>query len=179
MNRYWQILILVVLGAAVIFLVPRKRAMAPEATDFATCQQAGGTLTDGDPVVCTINGQTFAEDVNQEPEVVVDLPEYGALVTSPLSVSGSARGSWFFEANIPVTLKDQNGLVLAQKGFSAGGGSAFGGQVNWMTEDYVPFSGTLEFATPTTDFGVLIINKDNPSGDPQFDAAFAVPVRFK
>ncbi len=173
MNKYIQGAILILIAVAVVLLLSLNRGEKPvEITDFQSCEQAGGSIVDGEPVRCVApNGQSFEEDEAPEPEVVIETPAYGALVTSPLTVKGKARGTWFFEANIPVTLKDQNGKVLAQKGFQADG--------EWMTTDYVPFSGTLEFATPETDFGVLIINKDNPSGLPQFDSAFAIPVRFK
>lgn len=170
-KKYLQIAALVVLAAIALFVIKRKPQTSPQATDFESCSSAGGQILFTEPAQCRINGQTFTEVLNQEPEVAVDQPQYGALVSSPLQVSGRARGFWFFEANIPVTLKDQNGQVLAQKGFHA--------TSDWMTEDFVPFQGTLEFTTPTTDFGVLVIQKDNPSGDPKFDAAFAIPVRFK
>lgn len=172
MNKYWQILILAVVAIAIIFLIPKKQEPQVTATDFESCQAAGGSVTSGEQMTCTMpDGTTFEEEVVPEPEVVIDTPTYGALVASPLTVSGKAKGFWFFEANIPVTLKDQDGKILAQKGFMTSS--------EWMTEDYVPFSGTLEFATPTTEFGVLIINKDNPSGDPERDASYAIPVRFK
>ena len=174
MNKYWQILILVAVAIAVVFLIPKKQRPEVTATDFESCQAAGGSVTTGEPMTCTMPDGTSFEDEEEpipEPEVVLDTPAYGALVASPLTVSGKAKGFWFFEANIPVTLKDQTGQVLVQKGFMATG--------EWMTEDYVDFTGTLEFATPTTEFGVLIINKDNPSGDPEPDASYAIPVRLK
>ncbi len=173
MNKYVQGTILIAIAVAVVFLLSLNRGDQTIAVkDFQTCQEAGGSIVDGEPVTCVApDGTVYEESEHMEPEVVIDVPQYGALVTSPLKITGKAKGNWFFEANIPVTLKDQNGKVLAQKGFQA--------DADWMTADYVPFSGTLEFTTPATDFGVLIINKDNPSGLPQFDAAFAVPVRFK
>ncbi|MBI4363448.1 MAG: Gmad2 immunoglobulin-like domain-containing protein [Candidatus Doudnabacteria bacterium] len=106
-----------------------------------------------------------------ETDVQVATPKPGDLVSSPLVVEGKARGTWFFEANLPVTLKDSNGKILAQKGFMAQG--------EWMTEDHVSFEGTLEFAQPETEYGVLLIEKDNPSELSEFDASFAVPVRFR
>lgn len=172
MNRYWQIGVLVAVAIAVIFLIPKKQQPEKMATDFESCQAAGGNITNTEPRECTMpDGTSFEEEQAAEPEVVVTAPEYGGLATSPLTVTGKAKGFWFFEANIPVTLKDQNGKILAQKGFMTSD--------DWMTEEYVNFSGTLEFATPETEFGVLIISKDNPSGDPERDASFAVPVRFK
>ena len=104
-------------------------------------------------------------------DVIVETPKNGALVQSPLLVKGKARGNWFFEANLPVTLKDQNGKALAQKGFQAKG--------EWMTTDYVEFEDTLVFANPETEYGLLVIQNDNASGLPEFDKSFVVPVKFK
>src|SRR3989344_6204493 len=123
MNKYWQILILVVVAIAVVFLIPKKKEPQVTATDFESCQTAGGNVTSGEPMTCTMPDGTSFEDEDDEalpePEVVVDTPAYSALVKSPLTVSGRAKGFWFFEANIPVTLKDQTCKVLVQKGFMA------------------------------------------------------------
>ena len=104
------------------------------------------------------------------PNVIVDTPAPMSLVTSPLVVKGRAKGSWYFEANIPVTLKDGNGNILSQKGFHSIG--------DWMTTNYVEFADSLPFVTPQTQYGTLVISKDNPSGDPANDEDFPVPVRF-
>lgn len=168
-----QILVLVAVALAIVFFVPRNQE-APKlvVTDFDSCQQAGGTMVDGEPVKCvTSDGRIFEEADHAEPDVVLEQPVYGDLVTSPLTVKGKARGTWFFEANIPVTLKDETGKLLAQKGFMT--------DSNWMTTDYVPFEGTLEFDPGDVEYGILIISKDNPSGLPENDAAFAIPLRFK
>ena len=156
---------------AIVLLPYLKKAQAPAVTDFGSCQTAGGTITDGEPVTCTYNGQRFEEVETPEPEVVLDKPQYGDLVTSPMTVSGRARGFWFFEASMPATLKDENGKVLFQGPIQADG--------DWMTTDYVPFQQAIPFDPGTAQYGVLIISKDNPSGDPTKDASVAVPVRFK
>ena len=87
-----------------------------------------------------------------------------------MTVKGRARGSWYFEANLPVALKDSNGNILVQKGMQA--------QTDWMTTNYVDFQDTLTFSMPPTQYGELVISKDNPSGEPQNDAQFSVPVKF-
>jgi hypothetical protein len=141
-----------------------------EVTDFLTCAEAGYPVMESHPRKCSANGVTYTEDISENPDVIVNIRN-GDTVKSPLMVTGKARGNWFFEANLPVTLKDSNGKVLAQKGAQATG--------DWMTTDYVNFTVTLDFPTPTTEFGLLLIEKDNPSGLPQNDSAYAVPVRFK
>jgi len=163
--------LLVVAGLALYFLPRLKKAPTPHVTDFASCQKWGGSIVDGEPVKCYYNGQTYEEADHNEPDVVLDKPLYGDLVTSPMVVKGKARGTWFFEASMPVVLKDDSGKVLYQGSIPALG--------DWMTTDYVEFATSIPFDPGSAQNGVLIISKDNPSGDPQFDSAHAVPVRFK
>lgn len=96
---------------------------------------------------------------------------------SPLTITGEARGYWFFEASFPIYLTNWDGLIIAE-GFATAEGE-------WMTEDFVPFTATLEFENPypagAQDFmgnGALILQKDNPSGLPEHDDALEIPVRF-
>lgn len=103
-------------------------------------------------------------------DVIIDSPAPNAVVTSPLTVTGKARGTWYFEASFPVRLLDDIGNELAIAPATAQG--------EWMTEDYVPFSATLEFET-TVLTGTLELQKDNPSGMPENDASVRIPVRFK
>lgn len=105
-------------------------------------------------------------------DVVVESPTPNQQIAAhaPLLVRGKARGGWFFEANIPLTLLDTNGTVLGQIGGHADG--------EWMTADFVPFSGTITFSAPTTATGILRVAKDNPSGLPEHDAHVDIPVRF-
>ena len=50
-----------------------------------------------------------------------------------------------------------------------------------MTTDYVPFQASVKFKATiaqTGSIGALVLRKDNPSGEPAYDDAFTVPVRF-
>ncbi|OGE73560.1 MAG: hypothetical protein A3I07_03910 [Candidatus Doudnabacteria bacterium RIFCSPLOWO2_02_FULL_42_9] len=152
-KRIYQIIVLALLVVIAWLLWPKLSEPQPQTVDINP------------------DGQVFEEEEHAQLPVVLDYPLFGALVSSPMGVSGKALGSWFFEANIPVTLKDENGKVLAQQGFQAIG--------DWMVEGYVPFAGTLVFDPGDAEFGVLLIERDNPSGLPENDAAFAIPVRFK
>ena len=51
-------------------------------------------------------------------------------------------------------------------------------QSDWMTEDFVPFKAQLNFATSSTEQGVLILEKDNPSGLPENDDELQIPIIF-
>lgn len=107
----------------------------------------------------------------------VDSPKSGEKVTSPLIVTGEARGTWYFEASFPVRLLDANGQELAVMPAQAQADPATG-EVNWMTENFVPFSVTLNFPQPQTETGTLVLKKDNPSGEPQFADQIEIPVKF-
>ena len=100
----------------------------------------------------------------------VDSPRSGDRVASPLVVRGSARGTWYFEATFPVTLLDARGTVLARSYATAQG--------EWMTSDFVPFTSTLTFPTPTTADGTLVLDAANASGDPARAQSVRVPVKF-
>lgn len=111
-----------------------------------------------------------AGSVEGQIEVAVSYPLPDDLVVSPLEIRGKARGYWFFEASLPVSLIAADGSLIASYYAQAEG--------EWMTADFVPFSSHLEFQTEA-DRGFLVIAKDNPSGLPQHDASIRIPVRFK
>lgn len=103
--------------------------------------------------------------------IVLETPAVGQLVTSPLQVSGKARGYWFFEASFPYKVLDANGQVLGQGAVMTAD--------EWMTEDFVNFSTQITFDKPTTSRGELVLMKDNPSGEPQYDNELIVPIKFE
>ncbi|MFA4936917.1 MAG: Gmad2 immunoglobulin-like domain-containing protein [Patescibacteria group bacterium] len=111
-------------------------------------------------------------DVDQEVENLIKVvkPQKQQLVASPLQVTGEARGTWFFEASFPIRLLDDQGNILAQGIAQA--------QSDWMTENFVPFVASLTFTKPSSDAGVLVLQKDNPSGLPEYDAQINIPVLF-
>jgi hypothetical protein len=102
--------------------------------------------------------------------ITLDSPLPGGTVQSPLTISGKARGGWYFEAQFPVKLNDANGKVVAEGPAHASG--------DWMTTEYVPFSITLTFTPPTTSTGTLVLEKDNPSDLPQNANQLEVPIVF-
>ncbi len=97
-------------------------------------------------------------------------PEANALVTSPLVVTGEARGMWFFEASFPIKLLDAQGETMALGIATAQG--------DWMTEDFVPFTAELQYFSFQDQTGTLVLMKDNPSGLPENDAEIIIPVRL-
>ncbi len=86
--------------------------------------------------------------------------------------TGKARGTMFFEASFPVVVTDNSGVVVGRGIAEAG--------ADWMTTEYVPFSVTVSQVTmPTTSTGIISFIKDNPSGLPEHEYAYSVPVIFE
>lgn len=124
-------------------------------------------VTAGALLSCTILGA--CNPAQNQGDVVVTSPLPNQQVTSPLTVTGRARGTWFFEASLPIQLVDYYGNQIAIGSAQAQG--------EWMTEDFVDFTGVLTFEASVPS-GKLIIRKDNPSGLPEHDAEFEVPLTF-
>ncbi len=117
-------------------------------------------------------GQAPTPVATTNPMIKVTTPKAGELISSPLVITGEARGTWFFEASFPVFLTDWDGLIIAQGIAQAEG--------EWMTEDFVPFKAILNFTKPVYgERGTLILKRDNPSGLPEHDAAVELPILFK
>lgn len=103
------------------------------------------------------------------PLLRVDSPVPGAKISSPLQVTGLARGTWFFEGDFPLLMNDARGRTVAQ-GYATAQGP-------WMTNEFVLFSGTLEFPESAAgSWGWLILQKDNPSDKPELDDAVKIPL---
>jgi hypothetical protein len=154
------IIVLLVFGAigSFVFGAKNEPAAAPPPTDSLPPV----TVTTPPPPA-----ETIATDSSK---ITVSAPLPDTKVTSPLTITGSARGTWYFEASFPVKLVDTNGNTIAQTPAQAQG--------DWMTENFVPFTATLTWATSTGGAGTLILMRDNPSGLPENDAEIRVPVTF-
>lgn len=105
-----------------------------------------------------------------EVKIQLDTLDSGDTLTSSSTITGRARGPWYFEASFPVELRDSNGTLLVQKPAQA--------TSDWMTTDWVPFTVTLSFPAPVTATGTLIFRKDNPSGEPVNDDQYSIEVQF-
>lgn len=144
-------------------------------TSFDECAAAGYPILESYPERCiTPQGQNFVQDIGNELTkadlIKVDSPRPNQAITSPLIITGQARGNWFFEASFPVKLLDANGQIIASGIAQA--------KTDWMTENFVPFTAELTFSNPTTGRGNLILIKDNPSNLPQNDDALRIPISF-
>jgi hypothetical protein len=117
----------------------------------------------------TDNDEQLYQPTSSDIKIKAPLPDQ--TVSSPLLIEGQARGYWFFEADFPIKLLDENGNVISEHYAQAIG--------DWMTEDFVPFRAELEFEEPDTSTGYLILIKDNPSGLSEHDDSLTIPLRFK
>ncbi len=163
------------------FLFDWQKANA--ADSFERCAALGFPIMESFPRQCRAGEKTFTEKLagpgptpttppapvgNDKIKVTTPLPN--AVVSSPLLIKGEARGTWYFEASFPVKILDANGTELGIVPAQAQG--------EWMTTEFVPFETSLTFKKPTTKTGTLVLQKDNPSGLPEYDDSVSIPVTF-
>lgn len=165
----------IALLAAAALLWNRSSDRPAAITGYDECVAAGYPVMESWPPRCAVpNGPSFTQDIGNELEkadlIRIDTPRPTQQVSSPLQISGQARGSWFFEASFPVKLLDASGAT-----FASGIATAQG---EWMTTEFVPFTATLEFSASAGSAGTLVLQKDNPSGLPEHDDQLIVPVKF-
>ena len=178
-----KILIILIILIIVVFVVisllfdlfNREPTPPIAVSNFKDCAAAGYPVMESYPRQCrTPQGKNFVEDVGGELQkdnlIRLESPRPNTLVDSPLNITGMARGYWFFEASFPVRITDANGTELGVAPAQAEG--------EWMTEEFVPFSATLEFKSPATQRGYLILEKDNPSGLPENADELKIPISF-
>ena len=90
-------------------------------------------------------------------------PRSGTKITSPLTVSVTVDNTksckWtVFEAQAgTLTVKDSNGEILGKGILTTTG--------EWMTEQPVVYTGTVEFTKPATNDVTLVIEEEDPSGE--------------
>lgn len=151
------VFVLCVIAGIALILWP-----APQAPTSNNGQQATSTPS-GD------EGDTIAGISDL---IMVGTPTKGDSITSPLTITGSARGFWYFEATFPVEIRDASGKVIAQHYAEA--------QSEWMTEDFVIFKATISYpAQPKGSKGTVILRNSNASGDPERDKSVEIPVVFQ
>lgn len=127
----------------------------------------------GDPTLEST--KSFIEDL-----IYVDSPQSGQVISSPLTISGTARGNWFFEATAPVSLVNWDGLIIAQGYVTMYDDPNTEIEETWMTQDFVPFKGELEFNSNTLFYpqGALILHNSNPSGLSEYDEELGILIFY-
>src|SRR3989338_9762193 len=93
-------------------------------TSFTECVAAGNPVMESSPRQCVAkDGRHFTEEMSAQPTgkenlIWVTVPTPGSLITSPVTITGEARGTWFFEASFPVYVADWDGLIIGE-GYAA------------------------------------------------------------
>jgi hypothetical protein len=121
-----------------------------------------------------INASSTTENSTSTTEmpIVVDNIKDNQEISNPVKISGKARGNWFFEASFPIQLVDSDGNIIASTIARA--------QSDWMTTDFVNFTAEFNYVKPTsTTRALIVLSKDNPSGNPEFDQSIFIPVTLK
>lgn len=149
---YVAMVVLVVAGSAFLYLKPTWAPSGENSTSTPSGNNSSSTPG-------TVDGRNSLK-VSVQPN---------ATLKSPFNFSGEARG-WYFEGSFPVELLDGNGNRIVQGLAQAQG--------EWTTPGFVPFKGTLTFATPQTATGTLVFKVDNPSDMRQYDYEFRMPIKF-
>jgi len=149
--------ILIILMAAALGYFLYQNQIADKKLDSASYNQHDSDQKDNQS-----NNQTISS------EIIVDTPKPNSEIQSPLSITGQARGNWYFEAVFPVKLLDSRKQIIAQGQARA--------KSDWLTTDFVPFEAYLEFSSDIKQNGVLILQNDNPSGMPQNLKQIQIPV---
>lgn len=87
--------------------------------------------------------------------IKIESPEASSIITSPLTVKGSAN---VFEGKVIVNIKDANGQIL-------GSGQA----TACMGYDACPFTTTVDFKKPATQAGTIeVYNLSSTNGSPKY-----------
>jgi len=135
------------------------------------CPKEIKTCPDGSTVSKVPPKCDFVPCPGEKDGILIFSPKRDEKVKSPLKIEGEARGFWYFEAEFTAELYDENNNFLGQAILTA--------KDDWMTENFVPFEGELVFSKPKTSSGVLKFLSSNPSGLPEHQKTFELPVRFE
>lgn len=187
MNKKVLLLIFVILIAIslVSFYKPKitDKTLTPIVSDkevqdagtFYECVKEGNPVQESWPPACrTKSGKLIVQDIGNEQELTdqikINSPRPTTKVTSVQKVIGEARGGWFFEGQFSAKMLDGKGQIIGEGIMKA--------DREWMTEDFVPFSGEITFDPKDETLGKLILEKANPSGIVDKNSQLIVVVRF-
>jgi HAMP domain-containing protein len=145
---------LLVLSAAWIWQYNKIQARKPAALEVATT-----TVPVYVPTATTTEVTLYETAFAHKTDMFKSVSVTGGMKLAPKTkVSGEVCGSWYFEASFPVELRTGTSTVI-WTGLATTGS-------DWMTTNYVPFTTVLNY-TPlgTSTPAVLVLKKDNPSGE--------------
>lgn len=162
MKRLIIVILVVILLIVVSFVYKGK-----------TDPKTKNTITDTNTIGYKITYTNASKDT-----IKVDLPFPGAIVGKDFAVIGEASGPWFFEASFPIEVIDSDGKILST-GIAQAQNDPETGEINWMTEDFVPFRADIEIPESYIGPATLVLKRDNPSGLPENDASISFPITIE
>lgn len=169
MNKNVRLVIFFVLGVALGFaltLLFPQRGIAPNDANNQATEPADDASNEEE-----MSGRTTQYMNASANDIIVNITDEQS-VTSPLTITGQAIGPWYFEATAPVDVVNWDGLIIGSGYIEA--------ESDWMTENFVPFSATLNYSySENNPDGWIIIRNANASGEPQFDKAIEIPVQLQ
>lgn len=173
---YGLIIIICLVVITTVLLIYLRKSEIKTVASFDECISAGYPVLETYPRQCrTPDGKNFVEDIGNElgksDLIKVRTPRPNQPIHSPVIIEGEARGYWFFEGDFPIRLLDENGTEIATGLAQA--------RDKWMTDDFVPFIARVEFESLTQGRGLLILEKDNPSGLSEHADELRIPVRLE
>jgi hypothetical protein len=143
----------------------------PKGNKEASCPLEKKTCSDGTVVQKAGPNCEFEFCPGEKDGILVSTPKRNGKIKSPLLISGEAKGDWFFEAEFTAELYDANNNLLGKAILTA--------KDDWMTPDFVPFEGELNFKKPSNPTGFLRFLNANPSGMPEYQKVFEEPIEFE
>ncbi len=92
----------------------------------------------------------------------------GQNVVGPIVLTGAVKNAYFFEANIIVKVMDAGMNTLLTTNGTA--------TTDWMTVAPVSFTSNVNFTGLPSGPGYIVLENDNPSGDPALLKQIFIPV---
>lgn len=161
----------VVLVGLYVFL--HDQAAAPEVVPTGEPEVAEPVGTETPSTTAELPADIAAHIAEKSERIVMTSPAPYETITSPVTITGEARGNWFFEASFPIVVVNWDGLIIGE-GFATATG-------DWMTTEFVPYTAEVYFSPDPNAYsqnGAIILQRDNPSGLPEYDEALEIPVVF-
>ena len=168
--------------AGVVHLFTNEAQAPTDEQDLIACTADAMECPDGSFVGrtgpdCEFVCPAVTNDLETNQMIQVAAPTIGTVINSPLQLTGQAIGPWYFEASLPVEVRNWQGNVIATSYVTAQG--------TWMTMGLVPFTGSVSFVSPYSPGdpvamkqGSVVFKKDNPSGEPQNAGEIIIPIQF-
>lgn len=174
MKKVLIILIAVISVGLFSFLLFRKNTEL-HITNFEECAKKYPVMESYPSVCATPDGKRFIDNIGNELALIdsisVSSPRPGYKIDSPVIMQGEARGKWFFEGQMNVEVRDAAGKTLGKGLVTA--------DSDWMTEEFVPFSGILNYSGGVSGKkGEVVFKNANPSGIEENSQELIIPITF-